>query len=105
MGKTGGTLGKTGLLFRLLANLKLIFPLLKDYWRGEYRKIPLLTIIGILFTAFYLINPLDLIPDYLLGIGQIDDALILALCLFLLEKDLQDYRQWKIGQSSSGKKP
>jgi uncharacterized membrane protein YkvA (DUF1232 family) len=102
MGKSGGILGKTGFLYRLLVNLRLIVPLIKDYWTGKYRKIPLLSIIGIFITAFYLINPLDLIPDYLLGIGQIDDALVLALCLFFLEKDLQDYKQWKIAQMSQG---
>lgn len=105
MARTTGPLGKAGLLYRLLINLKLIVPLVRDYWTGKYRKIPLLSIIGILFTAFYLINPLDLIPDYLLGIGQIDDVLVLALCVFLLEKDLQDYKRWKISQSSHGEQP
>ncbi|MBW1783195.1 MAG: DUF1232 domain-containing protein [Deltaproteobacteria bacterium] len=105
MTRTAGTLGKAGLLYRLLLNLKLIIPLIKDYWTGKYRKIPILSIIGILFTAFYLINPFDLIPDYLLGIGQIDDALVLALCLFLLEKDLRDYKRWKISQPSQEDKP
>jgi len=105
MARTTGTLGKAGLLYRLLFNLKLIIPLIRDYWTGKYRKIPLLSIIGILFAAVYLINPFDLIPDYLLGIGQIDDVLVLALCLFLLEKDLQDYERWKISQSSQGERP
>jgi len=105
MARTTGTLGKAGLLYRLLLNLKLIIPMIRDYWTGKYRKIPLLSIIGISFTAFYLINPFDLIPDYLLGIGQIDDVLVLALCLFLLEKDLQDYERWKISQKSQGEKP
>jgi len=68
-------------------------------------KIPLLSIIGIFFTAFYLINPSDLIPDYLLGIGQIDDVMVLALCLFLLEKDLRDYKRWRMSQTSQGEKP
>ena len=63
MARTAGTLGKAGLLYRLLLNLKLIIPLIRDYWTGKYRKIPLLSIIGIFFTAFYLINPLDLIPE------------------------------------------
>ena len=93
-------MGKTGLLFRLLADLKLIVPLIKDYCRGKYRKIPTLSIVGIFFTILYLINPFDLIPDYLLGIGQIDDAVVLAICLFLVERDLQEYGRWKAGQSS-----
>lgn len=103
-GKNKGALGKTGFLYRLLVNLKLIIPLIKDYFTGKYRKTPFLSIVGILFTILYVINPFDIIPDYLIGIGQIDDAAVLAICLFLLEKDLAEYRKWKIGEASQGGK-
>lgn len=103
-GKNKGILGKTGFLYRFLANLKLIIPLIKDYCTGKYRKVPILSIVGIFFTIIYIINPLDLIPDYLIGIGQIDDAAVLALCLFLLEKDLSEYRKWKASEPSQGEK-
>ena len=43
----------------------------------------------------YIISPIDLIPDYILGFGQIDDVLILGLALNFLEKDLTKYREWK----------
>ena len=45
-------------------------------------------------------NPFDLIPDYILGIGQIDDVLILILCLYLIEKDLHKYQEWKMNNTS-----
>jgi uncharacterized membrane protein YkvA (DUF1232 family) len=41
------------------------------------------------------INPIDLIPDYNLGLGQIVDAAILSLPLYFLEKDLMKYKEWK----------
>lgn len=103
-GKNKGISGKTGFLYRLLVNFKLIIPLIKDYFTGRYRKIPFLSIIGILFTILYVVNPFDIIPDYLIGIGQIDDAAVLALCLFLLEKDLAEYRKWKTSESSQREK-
>jgi len=102
-GKNKGILGKANFLYRLLVNFKLIIPLIKDYFTGRYRKIPLLSIIGILSTILYVVNPFDIIPDYLIGIGQIDDAAVLALCLFLLEKDLAEYRKWKTIESSQRK--
>jgi len=43
----------------------------------------------------YIISPIDLIPDYILGFGQIDDVVILGLALNFLEKDLRKYREWK----------
>ncbi|MDD2389610.1 MAG: DUF1232 domain-containing protein [Desulfobacterales bacterium] len=86
-----------------LDKLKLIIPLIKDYCTGKYRKIPFLSILGIFLAILYIINPLDLIPDYLLGIGQIDDAAVMALCLFLLDRDLEEYKEWKISHPSGGK--
>ena len=35
------------------------------------------------------------VPDYIIGIGQIDDAVILGLSLYFLEKDLRKYKEWK----------
>jgi uncharacterized membrane protein YkvA (DUF1232 family) len=43
----------------------------------------------------YIISPIDLISDYLIGLGQIDDAAILGLSLYFLEKELRKYKEWK----------
>ena len=48
-----------------------------------------------MITLAYIISPIDLIPDYIIGIGQIDDAVILGLGLYFLEKDLRKYKEWK----------
>ncbi|MCK5600798.1 DUF1232 domain-containing protein [Candidatus Pacearchaeota archaeon] len=58
--------------------------MIKDYWLGEYRKIPYWSLTVILFIVLYVINTFDFIPDYILGIGQIDDVLMLILCLYFL---------------------
>ena len=39
-------------------------------------------------------SPIDLIPDYIIGIGQIDDAAVVGFCLYLLRKDLRKYKEW-----------
>lgn len=43
----------------------------------------------------YILSPIDIIPDFTLGIGQIDDAVVLLLCLNFMEKDLYKYKEWK----------
>ena len=43
----------------------------------------------------YLISPIDIIPDYIIGLGQIDDVAILGTTLYFLEKDLRQYKEWK----------
>jgi uncharacterized membrane protein YkvA (DUF1232 family) len=49
-----------------------------------------------------MINPFDLVPDVIPFVGALDDASVIAACLFLIERDLFKYREWKIGQVGSG---
>jgi uncharacterized membrane protein YkvA (DUF1232 family) len=69
--------------------------LIKDYWKGNYRGVSAKSIIIFAVALAYIFSPLDLIPDYIIGFGQIDDAAILGLALYFLEKDLSKYKQWK----------
>lgn len=86
---------KAGLLARLFQNLKLLLPLVKDYWKGTYRDVSARSIAIFAAAVLYIISPIDLIPDYIIGLGQIDDVAILSLSLYFLERDLQKYKEWK----------
>ncbi len=82
-------------MVRLFQDLKLLIPLIKDYWKGTYRDISVKSIVIFVVALAYIISPIDLIPDYIIGFGQIDDAVILGLSLYFLEKDLRKYKEWK----------
>ena len=84
-----------GLLGRLFKDLRLLVPLFKDYLKGTYRDVSVKSIVIFIVTLAYIISPIDLIPDYIIGLGQIDDAAILGLSLYFLEKDLLKYKKWK----------
>jgi uncharacterized membrane protein YkvA (DUF1232 family) len=86
---------RIGLLARLFQNLKLLLPLIRDYWRGTYRDVSVKSIIAFIVALAYIISPIDLIPDWILGLGQLDDAAILSLSLYYMEKDLMKYKEWK----------
>jgi uncharacterized membrane protein YkvA (DUF1232 family) len=71
---------KTGLIAYLVRNLRLAWGLLLD------ARVPLLTkliIPGLM--ALYILSPIDIIPDVLVGLGQLDDlaVLVLAVKLFI----------------------
>ncbi len=86
---------KFSLLARLFQNLKLLLPLVRDYWKGAYRDVSAKSMAIFGATILYIISPIDLIPDYIIGLGQIDDIAILSLSLYFLERDLLKYKEWK----------
>jgi uncharacterized membrane protein YkvA (DUF1232 family) len=84
-----------GPLQRFIEDGQLLISIVKDYRAGIFRKVPFGTIAAIVFTLIYVFNPLDLVPDVLPIIGQIDDAAVVAACMILVEQDLHSYKLWK----------
>ena len=70
-------------------DLLLLMSLVKDYYKGNYRNIPYKTISAAVVGLLYVINPIDIIPDFIPFIGHIDDVLVLRFCLKLV--DLTQY--------------
>lgn len=85
----------SGKLKRFGADIRLMFSVIRDYWYGNYRDVPWKSIAAIAGALLYVMNPLDVIPDLILGIGFLDDAGVVALCLKLVESDLHRYAAWK----------
>lgn len=88
-------MARSGRLQRLRTDIRLMFSLVRDYWQGHYRTIPWKSVAAIAGALLYLINPLDVIPDLIVGFGLLDDATIIAFCLKLVEGDLHRYAAWK----------
>ena len=87
-----------GPLQRFIDDGRLLIASIRDYWAGRYRKMPWGTVAAVAFTLLYVFNPLDLVPDVLPIIGELDDAAVIAACLFLVEADLMKYKEWKDSQ-------
>ncbi len=75
--------------------------LVKDWRAGKYRRTMRWTIAAAAFALLYVINPFDLVPDVLPFVGAVDDATVIAACMFLIERDLFQYRDWKINQAGN----
>ena len=94
--------GNLNLLRRLAEDLRLLFLLIGDYTKGRYRDVSPLSGLIFILAVTYLLLPIDLVSDFIPGLGQLDDAAILLAGLYFLEKDLYRYRDWKEGSSASG---
>lgn len=80
---------------RLWSDLPLLVRLLKAWKDGSYRGLSVRTLATVAAALLYVLSPVDLVPDFIPGIGLIDDMAVLALLLHALAQDLAAFRAWE----------
>jgi uncharacterized membrane protein YkvA (DUF1232 family) len=84
-----GTLGEAW------EKLQLFFDLVQAYSKGEYRNVSAATILTIIGAILYFVSPLDVVPDFLVGLGILDDAAVISLTLKKLSVEIDAFKVWK----------
>jgi uncharacterized membrane protein YkvA (DUF1232 family) len=72
--------------------------LVRAYVKGEYRDMPWETIALAIGALIYFISPIDVIPDFIPGVGYIDDAAVIGFVLASVYTDLNNFRGWEADQ-------
>ncbi len=67
-----------GILFRLSIFWRQLILLWRAFW---HKKTPFYLKILMVGIVVYLISPFDILPDFILGLGLVDDILLLALAV------------------------
>nr|WP_252187768.1 DUF1232 domain-containing protein [Anaeromonas frigoriresistens] len=67
----------------------------KAFISGEYRSVSKRTIITIIAALLYFVNPLDVVPDFIIYAGFIDDALVISLAIRSIKNEIEDFKRWK----------
>ncbi|MDY4760572.1 YkvA family protein [Streptococcus thoraltensis] len=75
--------------------LPILISMVRSYWKKDYTRVPRRTILAIISALIYFLSPIDVIPDWIPVLGQMDDALVIATCWKLVDKDIADYRKWQ----------
>lgn len=81
-------------LMEIWEDLKLIIDLIRDWMRGDYKELSKGSAIMIIIALLYLVNPLDLIPDFIVG-GFVDDLAVIAYTIKKISDELKTYKQWR----------
>ncbi|MBU7005360.1 YkvA family protein [Phosphitispora fastidiosa] len=87
-----------GKIDKVRDEMDLLIKMVGAWARGEYRRVPLKTIITGLAALLYFVNPIDMIPDFLLGLGFLDDVTVIAFVFNSIRKDIGEFSQWCVDQ-------
>lgn len=74
--------------------IKLLIDLLRDWSRGEYKDVSRNNLIIIIGGLMYIVNPFDILPDFIPG-GFIDDLLVLMFVIKKTSEELKKYKEWR----------
>ena len=83
-------------------SLQASFRLLRAYAGGRYREIPTASLISIVASIIYFVMPVDMIPDFILGLGLVDDAALLGWILSSVKSDIEHFIAWERDQAGTG---
>ncbi|MGO1752037.1 MAG: YkvA family protein [Psychroflexus sp.] len=85
----------------LKEDVKTLLRMLLDYKNGHYKDLPWKTVSAIAFSLLYILNPLDLVPDFIPFLGYLDDITIVNFALKFIGDDIESYRAWAKEQPES----
>ncbi len=76
-------------------DLMAVFRMLKAWSKGDYQSVPWKTIVLSLATVIYFLNPFDMAPDFIPGVGYLDDAVVLGFVVNSIKKELEKFLRWE----------
>jgi uncharacterized membrane protein YkvA (DUF1232 family) len=75
--------------------------MLRSWARGDYKGLPWKTIVTAMAAVLYFLDPLDIVPDFIPGIGYLDDAVVLGFVVHSIRSDLEKYLEWESKTSAA----
>ncbi|WP_349409595.1 YkvA family protein [Pseudalkalibacillus sp. SCS-8] len=78
-----------------LDKIQALVRLVDRYRLGEYREISKKSMVTVLAGLLYFLSPVDAIPDFIAGLGLIDDMAIIGYIWKTVDEELQQFLKWE----------
>lgn len=76
-------------------DLKILMRILSAWISRKYTEVNKQTIIYTVLAVVYFVTPTDFVPDFLLGLGFVDDIAVIAWVLEKIKDDVEKFKQWE----------
>lgn len=76
-------------------DLKSLVRMVKAYSSRRFRKVSKQSIVICVAAVIYFLTPTDFVPDFILGLGFLDDLAVFRWALKQIHSDLENFKQWE----------
>jgi uncharacterized membrane protein YkvA (DUF1232 family) len=84
-----------GAMAEVKENLNAVVRLVQAYAKGNYKQAPWKSLVMIVAAILYFVSPIDLIPDFILGLGFADDIAVITFVYKSIQKDIEKFLAWE----------
>lgn len=85
----------TGRFVEMQQQSMAILRLLKAWYAREYTQVSTKSVVSLLASVIYIVNPIDIFPDVIPVIGRLDDKLVLGYFIKKLNDEIQKFMAWE----------
>ena len=78
-----------------LEDFKALLRMLKAWGTGQYKEIPWKSLWLSILAVIYFVSVVDFIPDFILGVGFIDDFALISWVLGSIKEDLDKFKEFE----------
>lgn len=82
-----------------LDEVRALSRLVRAWASGAYRQVPAGTLTMALLALAYFLMPMDAVPDFIVGLGFLDDVAVIGQVVRALREDLSAFRDWEARQT------
>ncbi|HLU89870.1 MAG TPA: YkvA family protein [Cyclobacteriaceae bacterium] len=77
------------------SQLEVFYRMLKAHLNNSYRGVSNRTLVLLVLGLLYFVLPLDFIPDFIPGVGYIDDLTVIVAIFKSLNTDIEKFLEWE----------
>ncbi|MFT4522543.1 MAG: uncharacterized membrane protein YkvA (DUF1232 family) [Bacteroidia bacterium] len=89
---------KSKVLSGFWEDLQTLLRMAKAYATGVYKDVSTGTIVWAVAAIVYFVNPIDLIPDFIIGFGFVDDATVIGFVIKNIKTEIDQFTVWENAQ-------